>query len=116
MKANNKTNNSIVEFVSYDGAYPNLCRGVLTVKVDGKEYKFGYYWDRKDGEELLDPFWASGGCVSFDNEWNESVTQDAWVLSDFKKSNYPPEIGDRIEDILEVMNQNVPYGCCGGCV
>jgi hypothetical protein len=30
-----------IEFVSYNGAYPNLCRGKLVVKIDGKEVSFG---------------------------------------------------------------------------
>ena len=37
----NKTN---IEFVSYTGAYPNLCSGILTMKVNGKEYEFGHDW------------------------------------------------------------------------
>lgn len=30
-----------IEFVSYDGEYPNLCSGVFTVKLDGVETSFG---------------------------------------------------------------------------
>jgi hypothetical protein len=30
-----------IEFVSYNGKYPNLCSGKLTVKIDGKEVSFG---------------------------------------------------------------------------
>lgn len=30
----------MVEFVSYDGKYPCLCMGTLTIKVDGKAYRF----------------------------------------------------------------------------
>ena len=28
-----------IEFVSYDGAYPNYCDGNLIIKVDGKVYE-----------------------------------------------------------------------------
>lgn len=31
----------IIEFVSYTGTWPNLCSGVLTLKIDGNEVKFG---------------------------------------------------------------------------
>lgn len=34
-----------VEFVSYTGIYPNRCRGVLTVKIDGEIVKFGHNYD-----------------------------------------------------------------------
>ena len=30
-----------VEFVNYTGSFPNLCRGVLTLKIDGEIVKFG---------------------------------------------------------------------------
>lgn len=29
---------NVVEFVSYTGKYPNLCSGVLTLKINGKTY------------------------------------------------------------------------------
>ena len=32
----------MVEFVSYTGEYPNLCRGVLTLCIDGEEVRFGH--------------------------------------------------------------------------
>ena len=112
-----KMNKPSIEFVSYTGAYPNLCRGILTVKVDGKQYRFGYYWCDDVDKNLLDPFWCSGGACGFDDDWNAEVGQGDWVMYDgVKKDKYPEEIRDRLEDILEVMNQNVPGGCCGGCL
>lgn len=37
---NSETNH--VKFVSYSGKYPNFCRGVLVLKIDGIEYCFGH--------------------------------------------------------------------------
>ena len=31
-----------VEFVNYTGSFPNLCRGVLTLNIDGEIVKFGH--------------------------------------------------------------------------
>lgn len=39
-KSENKNNR--VKFVSYTGKSPNLCSGVLTLKIDGTQYKFGH--------------------------------------------------------------------------
>ena len=95
-----------IEFVSYDGAYPNLCSGVFTVRLDGRETSFGAEYPR---------FWTSGGGVSFDDEWNECVSRGPWELS-FDERDYPPEIAAAMPGLIDAFNENVPWGCCGGCV
>lgn len=50
----------MIKFISYDGAWPNLCRGTLTVEKDGKQYSMA---------NVL----ISGGSVSFDNDWEECI-------------------------------------------
>ena len=110
-----------IEFVSYDGGYPNLCSGKLVVKIDDKEVSFGrttkLRWE--DGEGLADypRFWCSGGSVSFDENWMEHVDSYCdWEMSSPSEKDYPPEIWKLLPDILKVMNENVDGGCCGGCV
>lgn len=49
-----------VEFISYDGEYPNLCRGTLALKINGKKVVFN---------NCL----SSGGRVWFDEEWHEHI-------------------------------------------
>ena len=97
-----------VEFVSYDGTYPNLCSGTLVVKIDGDEVSFG--WNGCD----YPPFWISGGSVSFTKDWDEVVSQGEWEISD--SNDFPPNIKAALPDLIRLMNEHVPHGCCGGCV
>ena len=85
--------------IKYGGEYPNLCSGNLTVIIDGKEWDFG---------ECLE----SGGSVSFDDEWNEYVSEGEWSIG-----RYPTDFPDELKrDVLEAVNNNIEHGCCGGCV
>jgi hypothetical protein len=109
-----------IEFISYNGAYPNLCSGKLVVKIDGKEVSFGFTTPSFfTDDELADypRFWCSGGGVSFDEDWMEYVDSYCdWEMSSPNEKDYPPEIWKLLPDILKVMNENVEGGCCGGCV
>ena len=87
--------------IAYDGSYPNLCRGELIVTInDEKEWIFPDYC------------LSSGGDVSFDDDWNEDVTEGEWSIEEWPK-NFPE---DKKEAVLEAVNETVPFGCCGGCV
>ena len=118
---------SKVKFVSYTGEYPNLCSGVLTLEIDGVQYKFGHnfmehHYD-KDGngyyadEDPMNPnfnaFWSSGGCVTHDDDWNFEVDTDEWAID---VNELPEQFRDVAAEIDEVFNENVDWGCCGGCV
>ena len=87
-----------VKFVSYDGAWPGLCFGTLVVEVDGVRYEI----------EGLN----SGGSVSFDADWQEEVTSGPWGVSNWP-DDFPEEAKSRV---VQLVNDNVPEGCCGGCV
>lgn len=106
-----KNNKPDIEFVSYDGEYPCLCHGTLTLKINGKKMKFCGC-----GGSKYDSFWSSGGNVSFDNDWNETVTRGEWKWFSFEEDKFPKEIVDNKEYVMELFNDNVPWGCCGGCV
>ena len=90
--------NPRVEFVSYDGRYPCLCSGNLVLKIEGETVKFDKYKDR---------FWYPGGGINdggvYIGEWTIDVSE---IPEPYRK--YAAEI-----DL--VFNENVPYGCCGGC-
>ena len=118
MLINNDKNEHIynhVEFVEYTGCFPNLCRGTLTLKIDGEIVKFGHnyrLYDYKthtftDGVDY-DSFWESGGGLDSDyNSYQCEWKIDVGLIPE-KYRKYSKEIDD-------VFNDNVPYGCCGGC-
>lgn len=89
-----------LKFVSYDGAYPNLCSGTLKMELDGKIITF-------PSHSL-----CSGGSVWFDDNWSEHVEAGEWTISGFPK-DFPEELKEYAQ---ELVNQNVSFGCCGGCV
>ena len=91
-----------IEFVSYDGCFPNLCSGELVLKIDGKEVNFGRHC------------LCSGGSCGFKNDFtDEYVNQAPYENIDLSKH---PEYEPYKKEILEVVNENVPWGCCGGCL
>lgn len=84
--------------VTYDGAYPNLCRGQLTITVDDKVvYRERYCCH-------------SEGSVWFDENWNEHVTDGAIVWSE-DVEKFSDEIREAVREELSKYR-----GCCGGCV
>ncbi len=89
---------STVEFVSYDGEYPNLCSGTLKLRINGETVTFPEY--------CMHP----GGCVTFDADYNPTVSNGAWSV------DVPEEYEGIRHEIEYVVNQNVRQGCCGGCI
>lgn len=89
----------MVEFISYDGKYPCLCMGTLTIRVNGKTYR-------------LNNKMISGGCIMRDGDWNMWSEHGDWEI-DLKKY---PELEPYKEEIKQVVNDNVEQGCCGGCI
>ena len=102
-----------VKFVSYDGKRPNLCTGTLVLNIDGKDYSFGFTTVPGMSKCDFPMFWHSGGSVSFDDDWNANVTSGRWQIDHLDLPEQFREYADEIDDIF---NDNVPYGCCGGCV
>lgn len=88
----------MIEFVSYDGRFLNLCSGTLVLKIDGVERIFPKYC------------MSSGDSVSFDSNWCEHVESGAWSV------DVPDDLIDYKQEIEDCVNANIPFGCCGGCV
>jgi hypothetical protein len=92
---------SIIEFVSYDGKYPNLCSGQLVMRVNGVDVKFPKYCLH------------SGGSVWLSNGYSEEhVEKGEWTIAKWPE-DFPKELKGAAKDLV---NQNIPKGCCGGCV
>ena len=116
MLVHNEDTGRYVEFISYTGNYPNLCSGVLTLNINGEEVRFGhdYLKGHYNSDGNYDSFWASGGECGFTNGWSDSYVDDGrWKIY---KDDLPEKYQQYAEEIDEVFNDNVPYGCCGGCL
>lgn len=91
-----------VEFISYDGSFPNLCSGTLKLKIDGREVEFYPY--SESGFRMY-----SGGFCTYSDE-EDIIENGSWIVT------VPDAYKEYKEEINEVVNQNVPWGCCGGCL
>ena len=91
----------MVEFVSYDGKWPCLCYGTLIIKVNGKTYSFRNAM-------------ISGGCIigGPSTDWDMWSEEGPWEIN----LEEHPELEPYKEEIIQVVNDNVEYGCCGGCI
>lgn len=85
-----------LKFVSYDGAWPNLCSGTLILSLDGREIQFPDYCI------------ASGGSCTKSCR----IKKGEWSITKYPE-DFPEELKDRA---IELVNENVPHGCCGGCI
>ena len=120
----NKNNEGRVKFISYDGKNPNLCRGVLVLEIDGVQYKFGHHFstchynrkmngwvfdDEDPNNQNYEKFWESGGHASIE----KGVDFGEWVID---ANELDEKFIDLADEIDKVFNENVPWGCCGGCL
>ena len=102
-----------VKFVSYDGKWPNLCTGTLVLNINGTDYSFGFTTVPGMSKCDFPMFWHSGGRVSFDNNRNANVTSGRWQIDSL---DLPEQFRKYTDEIDDIFNDNVPYGCCGGCI
>lgn len=87
----------MVRFVSYSGEFPCLCFGVLKIEVDGKAW------------ELENALVSNGACrVTDDGE-------DYWITAKWSV-DLPEQLKPYEKEITALVNENVAWGCCGGCI
>ena len=102
-----------IDFVDYTGSWPNLCSGTLILRIDGEIYSFGGYFDVNDegvDNHCFPAFWSSGGSVSWCDD--EEVEEGDW----YQSRELPDFLKGHEDEIMSIMNENVPHGCCGGCI
>lgn len=99
-----------VKFVDYTGEYPCLCSGEVTLEIGGQVVKFCRY--KSDSEKTGKPYLSlsSGGQCYFDDEWDDHIESGPWSI------DLDPRYAELEDEILEVINSNIPWGCCGGCI
>ena len=128
----------MIEFVSYDGKFPNLCEGLLVVRIDGRLYAFSPYydsmyrsfWNRFNRTEALEDdsitkvfgfYLKSGGYIDWGEDGeNPKIVKGKWIIDDkaMKLENGERFIlsGEQKSELEKVINQNIEFGCCGGCI
>lgn len=86
--------------IMYDGGFPNLCSGNLLVTVNGVRWNFPRYC------------LSSGGNVWFTKHWEERISSGPWDVNE-----WPDDFPENLKwEVLECINEEIPWGCCGGCV
>lgn len=89
----------MIQFIKYTGEYPILCSGDLYLTIDGEEV-------------VLSNVLSSGGKCYFTGDWEEHVESGPWRID---LEDYP-QYQQYGAEILKLVNENVPFGCCGGCL
>lgn len=88
--------------IEYDGDYPCLCMGHLKVWIDDKLWDFGTY------------ALASGGHIEMDDDWDMWAESGEWsICGDSWPEGFPE---DMKEAVINKINEEISWGCCGGCI
>jgi hypothetical protein len=85
--------------VFYDGEYPNTCRGVLRILIDGEEVYNEQYVCR------------SSGSVWFDDNWGEHVETGELYWKEEEAVKFDADVREAVANKLSDF-----CVCCGGCI
>lgn len=90
-----------LEFVSYDGeSFPShLCSGTLIMKLNRKIIKFPFHC------------LVSGGLCYRRGE-DEIIEKGKWSIDKWPEG-FPEHLKQKT---IDLVNENVREGCCGGCL
>jgi hypothetical protein len=98
----NTPEKEIVQFVSYSGQYPHLCKGTLVILVGKTTYKL---------KDVL----VSGGFVEVCEDGKASIEEGPWEFNS-QLNRIPLKLQQYYKEILSIVNCEIEHGCCGGCV
>ena len=106
-----------IKVISYDGAYPNLCSGVLTVEINGEIERFHYCLGSRVGYErsACEKYPYQGNWVfepKFNNYDGHSPEPDFYY---FKRQAKKPMKESTRREIERIVNNYLPQRCCVGC-
>lgn len=86
--------------IKYDGKGPTLCYGTLIAVIDGKKWVFP------------DDCLLSGGSIKRSKDWDMWATKGKWSITD-----WPADFPQSLQQIvIDAVNDQIPHGCCGGCI
>lgn len=124
----------MLEFISYDGEYPNLCSGLLLVNIDNIKHALcpymDHFWNEKNRRTILEDDsiikvygfgMISGGSCPYNEEIEDyEVESGEWNIdTDYLKYENGVRfvLSDRQkQELKDCINESVEYGCCGGCI
>ena len=90
--------------IDYDGKWPTLCCGNLKVTVKGEVWDFGAYC------------LSSGGRIKTLRDEDEGSTfithHGDWSITKWPEA-FPEELKPFV---LHEIQEQIPRGCCGGCI
>lgn len=85
--------------INYDGRYPNLCSGNLKVIIDNEIWNLG---------NIL----TSGGRCEYNSKTHEcEIGYGKWRIENWP--NGFPKFYKK--PVLDTINDEIRWGCCGGC-
>lgn len=85
-----------IEFVGIHEEHWALCSSIIILKINDQEIEF-------------DNILSSGGYVSWGDE--DVVEHGPWTINDL-----PEYLEKYEEEITKIINKNISWGCCGGCI
>ena len=55
----------------------------------------------------------SGGSVNLDGDCEEYIEEGDWLID---RDALAPELQDDWRELESLVNDEIPHGCCGGCI